>query len=47
MEGRELLAQEVLVQVNEALGAQAPRDPRPGIPWGPVHGALFNSFIIQ
>lgn len=47
MEGRELLAQEVLVQVNEALGAQAPRDPRPGIPWGPVHGVLFNSFIIQ
>lgn len=47
MEGREQLAREVLVQVNEALGAQEPRDPRPGIPWGPVHGVLFNSFIIQ
>ncbi len=47
MEGREALAQEVLVQVNEALGVPAPREPRPGAPWGPVHGVLFNSFIIQ
>ncbi|THF65713.1 flagellar basal body protein FliL [Pseudothauera nasutitermitis] len=44
---REALAHDVLIQVNEALGIPAPRDPRPNLPWGPVHGVLFNSFIVQ
>ncbi len=47
MEGREALAQELLIQINEAVGAPAPRDIRPGLVWGPVHGVLFNSFIVQ
>ena len=44
---RRALAQELLIQINEAVGAPAPRDIRPGLVWGPVHGVLFNSFIVQ
>ena len=47
MEGREKLAQEILTQVNSALGFNPPANAAPGTAVGPVQGVLFNSFIIQ
>lgn len=48
VEGREMLAHQILEAINQELGFPAPRDSRPGgPPYGVIHGVLFNSFIIQ
>lgn len=48
MEGREKLAQEILTQVNSALGFNPPPPGTiAGMQFGPVQGVLFNSFIVQ
>lgn len=45
MEGREILAEEVMIEANDVMGY--PPDPRGRGPAGPVDAVLFNSFIIQ
>jgi flagellar protein FliL len=45
MEGREILAEEVMIEANDVMGY--PPDPRGRAPSGPVDAILFNSFIIQ
>lgn len=48
MEGREVLAIEVLDESNDALGFPPPREAnRRAPPSGPIQAVLFNSFIIQ
>ena len=49
IEGREALAEEIMIEANDVLGYEPPRRQSRGIPepWGPVLSVLFNSFIIQ
>ena len=51
IEGRENLAEEVMIETNYVLGYEPPskksRRKDPDEPWGPVLAVLFNSFIVQ
>lgn len=49
IEGREALAEEIMIEANDVLGYEPPRRQRGSAsePWGPVLSVLFNSFIIQ
>ncbi len=50
VEGRETLADEIMVRTNYVLGFDKPRDDdrrRDKGPWGPVMSVLFNSLIVQ
>jgi len=51
IEGRETLAEEIMIETNYVLGYEPPkqqarRNP-PTDPWGPVLAVLFDSFIVQ
>lgn len=46
-EGREALANEIVVRINGVLGAPAGGKAAPGAPGAPIQAVLFNSFIIQ
>lgn len=47
LEGREALANEIVVSVNKVLGAPPELRNPDGTPAGPVQAVLFNSFIVQ
>lgn len=50
VEGREALAEEIMIRTNYVLGFDKPRDNdrrRDKTPWGPVMSVLFNSLIVQ
>ncbi len=51
IEGRETLAEEIMIETNYVLGYEPPkqhaRHNPPEDPWGPVLAVLFDSFIVQ
>lgn len=50
VEGREALADEIMVRTNYVLGFDKPKDAdrrRDKTPWGPITAVLFNSLIVQ
>lgn len=52
IEGREDLAEEIMIEANFVLGFEPPskkarRNNKSDEPWGPVLAVLFNSFIVQ
>ncbi|MCB1955040.1 MAG: flagellar basal body-associated FliL family protein [Rhodocyclaceae bacterium] len=51
IEGRENLAEEIMIETNYVLGFEPPKQrARRGAnaePWGPVLAVLFDSFIVQ
>ncbi|MCB1926989.1 MAG: flagellar basal body-associated FliL family protein [Rhodocyclaceae bacterium] len=50
IEGREILADEIMIETNYVLGFEPPKQSRRSTnaePWGPILAVLFDSFIVQ